>query len=100
MSNAAFPSWKCCDALGNVWAVLRCVSAFFLVEQLMEIPWTVLRFAICFLVEQVGVQLADGRQIKAKSVISNATRWDTFGGSCHCSLPFFKCDAVIACRDT
>ena len=30
---------------------------------------------------QVGVQLADGRQLAAKAVISNATRWDTFGGS-------------------
>lgn len=26
----------------------------------------------------VGVKLADGRELRAKSVISNATRWDTF----------------------
>ena len=28
----------------------------------------------------VGVQLAGGEQIRAKRVVSNATRWDTFGG--------------------
>ena len=27
----------------------------------------------------VGVRLADGREIRARAVISNATRWDTFG---------------------
>lgn len=28
----------------------------------------------------VGVRLADGREYRAKAVISNATRWDTFEG--------------------
>ena len=28
----------------------------------------------------VGVELASGEQIRAKRVVSNATRWDTFGG--------------------
>ncbi len=28
----------------------------------------------------VGVKLADGTQYKARSVVSNATRWDTFEG--------------------
>ncbi|BAT92666.1 hypothetical protein VIGAN_07146400, partial [Vigna angularis var. angularis] len=27
----------------------------------------------------VGVRLADGREFFAKTIISNATRWDTFG---------------------
>jgi prolycopene isomerase len=27
----------------------------------------------------VGVRLRDGREIRARAVISNATRWDTFG---------------------
>nr|ATQ36003.1 prolycopene isomerase [Cyanophora paradoxa] len=27
----------------------------------------------------VGVELADGRQIRGKRIVSNATRWDTFG---------------------
>ena len=30
--------------------------------------------------EAVGVKLADGETIRAKRVISNATRWDTFSG--------------------
>ncbi len=28
----------------------------------------------------IGVQLANGEEIHAKTVVSNATRWDTFGG--------------------
>ncbi|KAK4755267.1 hypothetical protein SAY87_009024 [Trapa incisa] len=28
----------------------------------------------------VGVRISDGRQFFAKTIISNATRWDTFGG--------------------
>ncbi len=28
----------------------------------------------------VGVRLADGEEIRARRVVSNATRWDTFGG--------------------
>jgi hypothetical protein len=28
---------------------------------------------------QVGVRLSDGREFFAKTIISNATRWDTFG---------------------
>ena len=28
----------------------------------------------------VGVKLADGKEIRARRVVSNATRWDTFGG--------------------
>ena len=28
--------------------------------------------------QAVGVKLADGREFKAKAVVSNATRWDTF----------------------
>ena len=28
----------------------------------------------------VGVQLANGEQIRARRVVSNATRWDTFSG--------------------
>ena len=28
----------------------------------------------------IGVQLANGEKILAKKIISNATRWDTFGG--------------------
>lgn len=28
---------------------------------------------------QVGVKLSDGREFYAKTIISNATRWDTFG---------------------
>jgi prolycopene isomerase len=27
---------------------------------------------------QVGVRLADGRLFRGKTIISNATRWDTF----------------------
>lgn len=30
--------------------------------------------------EAVGVKLADGSRISAKKVVSNSTRWDTFGG--------------------
>lgn len=30
--------------------------------------------------EAIGVQLADGSTIHAKAVVSNSTRWDTFGG--------------------
>ncbi len=29
-------------------------------------------------VRATGVRLADGREFKARSVVSNATRWDTF----------------------
>ena len=35
------------------------------------------------LIEQgqaVGVRLADGEELRAKRVVSNATRWDTFAG--------------------
>jgi len=28
---------------------------------------------------QVGVRLSDGREFYARTIISNATRWDTFG---------------------
>jgi hypothetical protein len=28
---------------------------------------------------QIGVTLSNGKQLFAKTVISNATRWDTFG---------------------
>ena len=28
----------------------------------------------------VGVKLSDGRQFRSKTVISNASRWDTFEG--------------------
>lgn len=27
----------------------------------------------------VGVKLADGREYRGRAVVSNATRWDTFG---------------------
>ncbi len=30
--------------------------------------------------QAVGVRLADGEEIRARRVVSNATRWDTFGG--------------------
>lgn len=30
-------------------------------------------------IRQIGVQLSNGKTIRAKKVISNATRWDTFG---------------------
>jgi prolycopene isomerase len=30
--------------------------------------------------EAVGVELADGSTIRARAVVSNSTRWDTFGG--------------------
>lgn len=35
-------------------------------------------FCLLFILK-VGVRLSDGRQFFAKTVISNATRWDTFG---------------------
>lgn len=28
---------------------------------------------------KVGVRLSDGREFFARTIISNATRWDTFG---------------------
>lgn len=28
---------------------------------------------------QIGVRLSDGSEFYAKTIISNATRWDTFG---------------------
>jgi prolycopene isomerase len=30
--------------------------------------------------QAVGVRLADGEEIRSRRVVSNATRWDTFGG--------------------
>ena len=32
-----------------------------------------------YVILQVGVRLSDGREIYARTIISNATRWDTFG---------------------
>ena len=45
---------------------------------------TVRKHAFCFsriiiIFLQVGVRLSDGREFFAKTIISNATRWDTFG---------------------
>jgi hypothetical protein len=44
---------------------------------------------------QVGVKLSNGKEFFAKTVISNATRWDTFGNSAHiCFNDTFKLERV------
>ena len=38
---------------------------------------------------QVGVKLSNGREIFAKKIVSNATRWDTFGTIPSSSFEFY-----------
>jgi prolycopene isomerase len=38
----------------------------------------------------VGVRLASGEEIRAKKVVSNATRWDTFGGDAGSATPLVE----------
>jgi prolycopene isomerase len=48
----------------------------------------------------VGVRLASGEEIRAQKVVSNATRWDTFGGEASSSSPLVEAEDTPAAEQT
>jgi prolycopene isomerase len=48
----------------------------------------------------VGVRLANGQEIRAQKVVSNATRWDTFGGEGCSSTPLVAAEDTPAAEQT
>ena len=48
----------------------------------------------------VGVRLANGQEIRAQKVVSNATRWDTFGGEGCSSSPLVAAEDTPAAEQT
>jgi prolycopene isomerase len=48
----------------------------------------------------VGVRLANGQEIRAPKVVSNATRWDTFGGEGCSSTPLVAAEDTPAAEQT
>jgi prolycopene isomerase len=48
----------------------------------------------------VGVRLANGQEIRAQKVVSNATRWDTFGGEGGSSTPLVAAENTPAAEQT
>lgn len=59
----------------------KAVSLFLVTPNLFTVLITLERIIsshVIFL-QQVGVRLSDGREFFAKTIVSNATRWDTFG---------------------